>query len=275
MTVQAKARLQYGSLFIIWLMIFIPMFPSMFQSWISHSNNSHGLLVPLISLYFVVKKRDSIDFEKDGSYFGCALLVLSMLIYLLSYSGGIFFPARLMIPLSLLCLVWSTLGMENLKTVLFPIFFLIFMIPVPDSILNLVSLPLQLIATDISALIIRSASIPVYQEGNLLYFAHAQLEVAEACSGIQSIMALTMLSVILVYISNMKKVKCLILILSAIPIAFAANVMRVSATGIIAHFYGDGIARSFLHDISGIVVFLIGLLALFTLYKILSRSIQI
>ena len=275
MTVQAKTRLQYGSLFIIWLMIFIPMFPSMFQSWISHSNNSHGLLVPLISLYFVVKKRDSIDFEKDGSYFGCALLVLSMLIYLLSYSGGIFFPARLMIPLSLLCLVWSTLGMENLKTVLFPIFFLIFMIPVPDSILNLVSLPLQLIATDISALIIRSASIPVYQEGNLLYFTHAQLEVAEACSGIQSIMALTMLSVILVYISNMKKVKCLILILSAIPIAFAANVMRVSATGIIAHFYGDGIARSFLHDISGIVVFLIGLLALFTLYKILSRSIQI
>jgi len=127
-------------------------------------------------------------------------LIISMVLYLLSYAGAVTVISRAMIVCSLIGLVLFTLGTTFFKLLSFPLFLLLFMVPVPDSILGIVALPLQLFATNISAFIIAAISIPVYQEGNMLYFAKTQLEVAEACSGIRSIMALTMLSVIFVHL---------------------------------------------------------------------------
>lgn len=263
--------LKYAQVLAIWVLVFIPIIPNMYQAWLSHSNNSHGLLVPFISAFFIYQKKDKVDLRHPGSMTGCILLLISLLFYLVNLYGGIVFFTRLMIPVSLLCLIWCMLGFDNLKTILFPVSFLVFMIPVPDSVLNLVSLPLQRVATNISALIIRALSIPVYQEGNLLYFTQTQLEVAEACSGLRSIIALIMLSAILVYISDMDKIRNFLLCALAVPIALSANILRVSATGVIAHYYGDGVARSFLHDLSGIAVFVVGFLCLLFVYRILNK----
>jgi exosortase len=146
------------------------------------------------------------------------------------------------------------------------------MVPVPDTVLGMVSFPLQLLATKISVGMIQFCSIPVFREGNMLFFTNTQLEVAEACSGIRSIVSLSMLSILFAYMSLKGWWRKAILVVSAIPIALLANVLRISGTGVLAHYFGDQVARGFLHEFSGMVVFALGMLVLFMEMKILNRT---
>ena len=259
-------------LLLAWGAVFSPIIPSMVNAWLSHSDNSHALLVPLVSLYFIWDKRKELArIPTSGSVMGLLLLVLCMILYVLSFVGGIAFFSRILLVASLIAVVWGVLGTAMLRSLAFPLGFLFFMIPVPDTLLNLVSFPLQLLATKISADLIQYCAIPVHREGNLLFFMNTQLEVADACSGIRSIMSLTMISAIFAYITPGAAWRKIVLVLAAIPIAFVANILRVTGTGILAHFYGDGVARGFLHDISGLAVFMFGLVMLMGLYAGLKR----
>ncbi|MFC1884338.1 exosortase A [Thermodesulfobacteriota bacterium] len=260
-------------LIILWAIAFYPVYPILVDTWLSHSNHSHGLLVPFISAYFIWQKRESLKKIKvSTSNLGLVILVLSMVFYIISFTGGIALAQRLMIVTSLAGLILFTMGRDVFRQLAFPILFLFFMVPVPDTIVGMVSFPLQLLATKISAFLIGVLSIPVYREGNMLYFAQAQLEVAEACSGIRSITSLTMLSFIFVYISDTGWIKKFILVASAIPIAFIANIMRVTGTGVLAHFYGEQVARGFIHEFSGLAVFAFGFILLLIEYRLLSKS---
>lgn len=257
----------------LWAACFWPVYPSLLDTWLSHSDHSHGLLVPFISLAFVWQKRTELMAAKSTTApLGAAILFASLGIYLISLLGGIAFTARLMIVFSLAGLVLFQFGKDIFRMMVFPIFFLAFMIPIPVALLNKISLPLQMFATVISEHIVRALSIPVYREGNMLYFAQTQLEVAEACSGIRSITALVMISTVFVYISNLSWSRRWILLVSAIPIALIANILRVAGTGILAHFYGARVARGFLHEFSGMAVFAFGLILLYFLFQLLNRN---
>ena len=258
--------------FVLLTMVFFPVFPSLWDVWMNHSNNSHGVLVPFVSMYFIWDRRIDLKNSKlSSSRWGLMILVLSLALYLLALIGGIAFVSRAMIVFSLVGAVLYLYGRDVFKVLAFPLAFLLFMVPVPDSVIGIVSLPLQTFATKISAGIIQTCSIPVLREGNMLYFVQTQLEVAEACSGIRSIVAITMISTIFVYLSKGRVVQKAIILCSAIPVALLANIMRVSGTGILAHFYGDQVARGFLHDFSGMVVFLFGLIVLSLEYWLLIK----
>jgi exosortase len=261
-----------GLLLLVWAAVFFPVIPPMVSTWVDHSDNSHALLVPLISLYFLwVKRTDLAQVTVRGSTFGWVVLVVSLALYLVSFAGGIAFVARVTLVTALVGLLWSCLGTAMIREAAFPLGFLFFMVPVPGTLLGMVAFPLQMAATKISANLIQFCSIPVYREGNMLYFLQTQLEVAEACSGIRSIMSLTMLSVIFSYMASGSRWRKVVLVLSAIPVAMAANILRVSGTGVLAHFFGDRVARGFLHEFSGMVVFAFGLLVLFLEFWLLQR----
>lgn len=263
---------KFAVLLLVWAAVFSPVVPAMVGTWLNHSDNSHALLVPLIAMYFVWIKREELGrIEISGSAVGGLFLAGTLVVYLVSFVGGIAVFARLMIVFSLFGLLWSCMGWQVVRVLAFPLGFLVFMVPVPDSVLGMVSFPLQLLATKIAGGVIQFCSIPVYREGNMLYFVHTQLEVAEACSGIRSIMALTMLSVIFAHLSGNGWWRKALLIFSAIPIAMLANILRVSGTGILAHFFGDKVARGFLHEFSGLAVFVFGLVLLFLVFNLLNR----
>jgi len=272
-TLQYIELLKIALLAALWLLVIAPVFPSMVDTWFSHSDNSHAILVPFISLYFAWSKREELaETAKIGSLLGGFFLTLCLALFLVSYTGGIAFGVRLMIVASLIGLIWNCWGWPSLRVLAFPLGFLFFMVPIPDTLLNMVSFPLQLQATKISARIISLFSIPVYREGNMLYFVQTQLEVAEACSGIRSIVSLTMLSVLLAFLSDFGWQKKIFLVACAIPVALLANILRVSGTGILAHFFGDKVARGFLHDFSGLVVFLFGLAVMLLISRLLSLT---
>ena len=258
---------------LLWAIVFCPIYPELVRDWFGHSDNSHAILVPFISLFFVWQRKNELQSTLvDGAAWGAIVLGASLLAYIASYGGGLAFPARVAMVTSLFGLVWFCLGIGFIRILAFPIGFLLFMVPVPDSLLSLVSLPLQLLATRISANLIENCSIPVYREGNILYFVQTQLEVAEACSGIRSIMSLTMLSLVFSYLSRERWWKKALLVAAAIPIAILANIVRVTGTGVLAHYYGDKVAKGFLHEFSGIVIFAFGFALLFALFSFMNRK---
>lgn len=261
------------TLLLLWVAVFCPIYPDMVQTWLDHSDNSHAFLVPFIALYFVWDRRSELAAAPLGSSaWGGGILAVSLFVYIASYAGGIAFPARIAMVGALFGLVWFCLGSSFIRLLAFPISFLLFMVPVPDSLISRVSMPLQLFATRLSAKLIESCSIPVYREGNMLYFIQTQLEVAEACSGIRSIVSLTMLSLVFCYFSRGGWWRKAFLVAAAIPIAVTANIVRVMGTGILAHFYGDKVARGFLHEFSGIVIFVFSLGVMFVVHVLINRK---
>ena len=268
-----RIKLELAILLALWAISFYPVYPGLVHTWLNHPNNSHGILVPLICLYFIWQKREKLTLtEVSGCGLGGAILIGSMGCYVLSLAGAVTVVSRLMIVSSLIGLVLFTLGKTIFKTVAFPLCFLFFMVPVPDSIVAIVAFPLQLFATKVSSFFIGMLSIPVYREGNMLYFAKTQLEVAEACSGIRSLISIIMISVIFLYLLKGGWIKRAIFFASAVPVALLANILRVSGTGVLAHFYGEKVARGFLHEFSGLAVFAFGFLLLYLEYLLLNKT---
>lgn len=266
-------KIKIAILFLVWMAVFGPIYPELIRDWLGHSDNSHAFLVPFVSLFFVWQKKDELRSSLiESSAWGGLLLVISLFVYVISYAGGLAFPARGAMVFSLAGLVWFCFGNAVFRLLSFPIGFLLFMVPAPYSLISLVSMPLQLMASKVSAALIQNCSIPVYREGNMLFFVQTQLEVAEACSGIRSIMALTMVSLMFCYLSRKGWWRRAIIVAAAIPIALAANIVRVTGTGILAHFYGDQVAKGFLHEFSGLAVFAFGLVMLFAVFSTVNRK---
>lgn len=266
-------RIKIAILILLWAVAFYPLYPELFRDWYGNSDNSHGFIVPLVAGYFAWERIKQVNSPAiSSSWWGGILLFLFLALYLLCYAGGVAFPARVAMVFSLFGLIWFTLGSEMIRILAFPVLFLLFMIPVPYSLLSLVSAPLQLMATKISAGIIGACYIPVFREGNMLYFVGTQLEVAEACSGIRSIMSLLMIAFAFTGMRHGGWKNNAILIASAVPIAMAANIIRIAGTGVLANFYGDKVARGFLHEFSGIAIFVFGFMALLGVFTLINRK---
>jgi exosortase len=163
------------------------------------------------------------------------------------------------------------LGNDFFKTLLFPIAFLIFMIPIPSILMDRITFPMQLFASKVAANTLYLIGIPVLREGNVMLLANTSLEVAEACSGIRSLISLLTLSVVFAYLTQKVTWKRVILVLSTFPIAIIANAARVSGTGILAHRYGDRVAQGFFHGFSGWILFVVAFVCLFVIGALLSK----
>ncbi len=114
--------------------------------------------------------------------------------------------------------------------------------------------------------------ITVLQEGNILQFANCSLEVAEACSGIRSLTAYIMLGCLFGYLMYGSFIRRSMMVLIAVPLAFFVNILRVVGTGVLANYYGSQVARGFLHEFSGIAVFIVGFFLFFLIYRLIEEK---
>jgi exosortase len=130
-------------------------------------------------------------------------------------------------------------------------------VPLPAIVLNQITFPLQLLASRVGETVIAAAGVPVLREGNVLVLAATTLEVAEACSGIRSLVSLVTLAVVTAYFRGGTTAGGVGLVLLAVPIAVIANAARVAGTGLAAHFWGQGAAEGFFHTFSGWLVFIV------------------
>jgi exosortase len=147
------------------------------------------------------------------------------------------------------------LGREVFQILAFPMLFLFFMVPLPQSLVNVVAFPLQLIAADFAVETLHLLHIPALREGNIIHLADTQLFVADACAGLHSLMALGMLAVLFAYYFRKNRTEQVIIVASAIPIAIFVNAFRVALTGYLAHHMGSAAAQGLIHQTEGFVTF--------------------
>ncbi len=230
----------------------------MVQDWYNDSNYSHGFLIPFISAYIIWKNKEEISRVKiKEDSIGFLIILVGLVLYILGVTGAEFFTMRFsMIPV-MLGIVYCLCGREMAKNVLLPVGFLVCMIPIPSIIFNVVAFPLKLFAANIATNVIQLLSIPVVRDGNIIHLTDMTLEVADACSGIRSLMSMIALGVAYAYLFQNSVIKRLILVLFIVPITITANVARVTGTGILSHYVGPAAAQGFFHEFAGIFIFMV------------------
>jgi exosortase/archaeosortase family protein len=227
--------------------------PELIHAWSTDDNYSHGYLIPPIAAYLAWERRQLfLSAPIHPSAFGLIVILGSVLVLALGVLGIELFLTRI----SLLGVFGGTLlflfGWPRLRVMLFPLAFLILMIPLPAIIFNQIAFPLQLIAS---------------QFGEVL--ANITLEVAEACSGIRSLISLLTLGIVFGYIGDARTWVRVLIAVSTVPVAVISNGARVAGTGIAAHYYGSAAAEGFLHEFSGWLVFVTAFAMMVLLYRVL------
>jgi exosortase len=147
--------------------------------------------------------------------------------------------------------------------------FLLLMIPLPSVVFNQITFPLQRVASGAGEAIIAAAGVPVLREGNILHVPGRALEVAEACSGIRSMMSLLMLAIVLGQFTERRCSARIAIALAAVPVAIVANAMRVAGTGLAAYWVSPAAADGFFHSFSGWMVFVVALGGLLAVQRLM------
>ena len=250
--------------------LFWPVITKLVHDWGIDDNYSHGYLIPPLAAYLVWERRDKlVAVPTRRAWFGLVIVFGSLLVLLAGLLGAELFLTRLALLGTLVGGVLFVLGWNHLKMLAFPLGILLLMIPIPAILFNQVVFPLQLVASRAGESALSAAGIPVLREGNIITLANTTLEVAEACSGIRSLVSLLTLAIVFGYFTDSRPGVRLAIALSAIPVAIVANALRVAGTGIAAHYYGAAAAEGFFHSFSGWIVFIAAFAMLFGVIRLL------
>lgn len=240
--------------------------PSMVQDWAQDENYSHGFLIPLISAYLLWERRQELaeaSRDASGSWLGFALCLGSLAVFAVGRAGAEQFLQRVSLVTFLFGAALWVWGWGMVRATWFPLAFLLFMVPLPYLIYDSVAFPLKLFAARLATESLFYLGVPVFREGNIIHLASQTLEVADACSGIRSLLSLAALGVVYAYFTEAVTWKRLAIIASTVPIAIAANAFRVTGTGILTHYVSPKAAEGFFHTFSGWLVFVVAFVLLF------------
>lgn len=253
-------------------LVYASTLSSLARQWGSDDNYSHGFFVLPLALYFAWERRDRLAAApRHANAAGLALIVGSLLIRLAGVLGSDIFLTRVSLIGVIAGAIWFVWGQRHVRILAFPILFLLLMIPLPAIIFNQLAFPLQLFASRVGEGVIAAAGIPVLREGNVLHLPAATLEVAEACSGIRSLVSLLMLAIVLGYFTGQGTRGRVALALAAVPIAIAANAARVAGTGLAAEWVGPEAAQGFFHTFSGWLMFVVAFIGLLLVQQVSTR----
>ena len=163
-------------------------------------------------------------------------------------------------------------GIDHARILAFPILFLLLMVPLPEILFSRITFPLQMVASRLGETAIGASGIPVLREGNVLYLPGRALEVAEACSGIRSLITLLMLAIVLGYFTDRRASVRVAIAVAAVPIAVLANAIRVGGTGLMSYWVSPAAAEGFFHSFSGWIVFIVAFAGLLAFQRVLDLS---
>lgn len=246
-----------GGLIVLLFGIYFPILRIMVEHWAAVEDYQHGFLIAPLALYFAYERRwDLEDAPVSGSWLGVLPLAIGVLSLAIGRLGTELMTMRSAFIFTLIGLVLLVLGREIFKILAFPLLFLFLMVPLPQSLVNTIAFPLQLIAAKVAVLSLQQIGIPALVEGNIIHLAHTQLFVHEACSGLRSLMALVTLGVVFAHFFKRGVLWVqILLVASTIPIAIAVNSFRVALTGYLAHHFGEEAAGGVIHDFQGVITF--------------------
>jgi exosortase len=267
-----NAHFAWGSALIGVLMaaVYYRVLAKLVTDWWQIPDFSHGFLVPIFAAYLVWTKRTALLETKIApTWSGIALVFLGLAVLLLGVYGAELFLSRISLVILLAGLVLGFGGWQLLKELRFPLLVLLLAIPIPFIVFNEITLPLQTLASKLASALLPLFGVPVLREGNVIELPAMKLEVAEACSGIRSLMSLFTLAVFYGYFLDKSNLRRVLLALASIPIAIAANALRILGTGLCVQYWDPDKALGFFHEFSGWVMFLVSLGCLYIVHRVM------
>ena len=217
---------------------------------------SHGLLIPVISLFFVWRMRATLrDIPVSPSKVGLVALAVACALVLVGDFLGFRIIGQTVIIFMVAALLLTFLGMAHLRAMWFPVLFLFFMIPIPDSITQGLVLQVKLLATEMAVRLAQLVSLPMIRDGSYVIFGNDRLLVGEVCGGLRSLIALLALGAVVSYVSRAKSWARWMLFLLSAPVAIAANVTRIFFLCVVGYKWGSAVAAGRVHDVSGILIY--------------------
>jgi len=250
--------------------VYFPILSKLVQQWSTDDDVSHGFFVPLVAGYIAWQRREKLlNMEWKPAWWGIGLLAWAGFQAYLGMLGAELFLQRTAFLFSLVAVLLILGGTAVVRQLAFPLLLLPFMIPLPTVVYNQITFPLQLFASWVAEKSLEVLNIPVIRDGNILELASQKLSVAEACSGIRSLLSLTFLSQVYAYFFDRKVWMRWVLLFATVPIAIIANSARVTLTGVFSEI-NPALAEGFFHEAEGWVIFVVALVILVVVHQSLN-----
>lgn len=255
------------------LVLYIPTFNSLINGIWADENQAHGPIILLLSFWLIYRKWPELHRlveRKTSPISGWAIFLIALLLYMVGRSQQILIFEMGSFITALTAIFLIKRGVSALKVMWFPIFFLLFMLPLPGTIVSLLTMPMKMAVSYVAENILFLANYPISRNGVILQIGQYQLLVADACAGLQTLLTLEALGLfylnLVQHTSLFRNVALAILI---IPISFTANVIRVIVLTLITYHYGDAAGQGFLHGFAGMVLFLSALILIIVVDSLL------
>jgi exosortase len=249
-------RRGYACVATAFVLLYGTVFVDLWRNWGRDPNYSHGyLILPIVGYLIWLRRERLLAAPSKPTNVGLAVMVASIGVLLVGTAAVEYFLMRLsMIGVAAGAILYLS-GWPMLRALRFPLGFSLTMIPLPAILFYQLAFPLQLLATRFGVEILRLAQVPVLREGNIIVLTQTTLEVAEACSGIRSVLSLLALAMLYGYLSETRFLPRILIAAASIPIAIVTNGLRVAGTGLAASYFGVAAAEGFFHTFSGWFVF--------------------
>jgi exosortase len=257
------------------LLCYAPVLSRLVRQWASDDDMGHGFFVPVVAAYIAWQRRDELLAVKPvRNWWGLAVMVWGALQLYVATLGAELFLARTAFIVSLAGLILFLRGTRTARLLAFPLFLLFFMVPIPSIIYNQVTFKFQILASRLAEGALSLLGVPVLRDGNILELANQQLNVAEACSGIRSLLTLSFLSLVYAYFFDRKVWMRAALLIATVPIAIIANAGRVTITGLLAEVNPE-LAEGMLHTAQGWLIFMVALFFLVAVHALINKVYRV
>ncbi len=252
------------------VLCYLPVIVPLVRQWSTDEDMGHGFFVFPVAAYVVWLRRDALlELKPKPSYWGLAWIGWGAIQLIIGTLGAELFLQRTSLIITLVGCILLLCGTRIMRELAFPVFLLLFMIPIPRIVYTQITFPLQLFASRVAEWALSLIGIPVLRDGNVLELANQRLSVVEACSGIRSLLSLSFLSLVYGFLFDSKPWMRWVLLVLTVPIAIIANSGRVTITGILSE-YKPALAQGFFHSLEGWVIFLVALVMLILVHRLVN-----
>lgn len=256
----------------VFIFCFAEVFTTLINKWYNNAVYSHGFLIPFISLYFIWMRRERLEQVRYSPNYpvGLAILFAGLLMNLTGHAGGVQLVQELSLIITIIGIIILILGIGFFKALLFPIFFLLFMLTFWGNITERLQMPFQIFTAAISAKLLHVIGISAYRESIYIELPNITLEVAKICSGVNYLVAVAAIGIPLSYITIKSWPRRIILVSGALIMAVLANGLRVSLIGALAYYNMAGDLHGPYHVLHAMFVSVFGYIVLFVGALVLS-----
>lgn len=270
-----SALLDLWPLIVGFIAISFPTYQNLFYFVWSKVDQAHGPLVLAVVLYLFYEKRSSFLLaDKPSNKFGSLLFFLSLIFYIIGRSQDVLIiemAAQIMLISSLLLLYK---GRKVLLAFWFPLFFMLFMIPLPGFLVDAITMPMKIAVSTVAEHVLYWFDFPIARNGVILQIGQYQLLVADACAGMHTLISLEALGLLYLNLVRHDSFKRnLLLAILIVPISFTANTIRVIAITLITFYFGDEVGQGFVHGFAGMFLFIVALVIIISLDKFIQSLV--